>query len=522
MAKFPDLNSGRVYGPSHAHVVHVGSGNKHLYSVATVYHTDGEGNVTPHDTMHSSNKKGILSNIKRKYGSIPVSETMKESADIDSMDDISEDAGAYEQWDPKHPNFAKNYKKYKQNNPDGKLKDFVDHMKNKPTQLPEEYDIESMLEYIEQLESDLDEAVRITHTTRAKYDRNFGQKGTFQGDMERKHLAAAAKDRRSKTQGSGVSGFNSRLTGRSSTQDTGSVKAYKTEEYDIESMLEYIEELESALEESLGDDMIDKFKKSGNSKLSGAKVYDPKKVNKPGVAFKSGSSYKEPTDTRDSKSGKSYVESIESMLESVIAGDLVESKQSFADILGSKIAARLAEAKIAIAQGLFGIVESKDEDEDDEPKSKLSPEEQEKADDKAGAEFNSKHELGQLSAISSSEEGIPLKYPETVASGEPDKRSIRAATDRIKSGKSTSGVPTYKHANGEESKIDPKTAKGLHLLFTHPNGYKKDHKERLLKLIHSSKSGYQQAAKEIINDRQNPEKSKHKFTQSNTEDKART
>jgi hypothetical protein len=345
------------------------------------------------------------------------------------MTDIIEDAGAYEQWDPKHPNFVKNYKKYKQNNPDGKLKDFVDHMKNKPTQLPEEYDIESMLEYIEQLES--------------------------------------------------------------------------------------------ALEESLASQMGSELSDKLGAKIRSGK--QPTKVNsKPTAKFVAGASRKPSDDTCDSKSGKSYVESIESMLESVIAGDLVESKQSFVDILGSKIAARLAEAKIAIAQGLFGIVESKDEDEDDEPKSKLSPEEQEKADDKAGAEFNSKHELGQLSAISSSEEGIPLKYPETVASGEPDKRSIRAATDRIKSGKSTSGVPTYKHANGEESKIDPKTAKGLHLLFTHPNGYKKDHKERLLKLIHSSKSGYQQAAKEIISDRQNPEKSKHKFTQSNTEDKART
>ena len=27
------------------------------------------------------------------------------------MTDIIEDAGAYEQWDPKHPNFVKNYKK---------------------------------------------------------------------------------------------------------------------------------------------------------------------------------------------------------------------------------------------------------------------------------------------------------------------------------------------------------------------------------------------------------------------------
>jgi hypothetical protein len=37
--------------------------------------------------------------------------------------------GAYEKHDPKHPDFAKNYKKYKATNPQGQIGDFVAHMK---------------------------------------------------------------------------------------------------------------------------------------------------------------------------------------------------------------------------------------------------------------------------------------------------------------------------------------------------------------------------------------------------------
>jgi hypothetical protein len=38
-------------------------------------------------------------------------------------------SGAYEKHDPKHPDFVKNYKKYKATNPQGQLGDFVAHMK---------------------------------------------------------------------------------------------------------------------------------------------------------------------------------------------------------------------------------------------------------------------------------------------------------------------------------------------------------------------------------------------------------
>ena len=38
-------------------------------------------------------------------------------------------SGAYEKHDPKHPDFVKNYNKYKAGNPQAKLADFVAHMK---------------------------------------------------------------------------------------------------------------------------------------------------------------------------------------------------------------------------------------------------------------------------------------------------------------------------------------------------------------------------------------------------------
>lgn len=38
-------------------------------------------------------------------------------------------SGAYEKHDPKHPDFAKNYKKYKATNPQGQLSDFIADMK---------------------------------------------------------------------------------------------------------------------------------------------------------------------------------------------------------------------------------------------------------------------------------------------------------------------------------------------------------------------------------------------------------
>lgn len=51
--------------------------------------------------------------------------------------EIEEDCGAYETWDPKHPKFVANYKKYQKDNAgQGSIKDFIDKEKARPTRLP--------------------------------------------------------------------------------------------------------------------------------------------------------------------------------------------------------------------------------------------------------------------------------------------------------------------------------------------------------------------------------------------------
>jgi hypothetical protein len=59
-------------------------------------------------------------------------------------------------------------------------------------------------------------------------------------------------------------------------------------------------------------------------------------------------------------------ESIQGMIETILSGNLVESTQSFTDIISSKIAARLEESKIGVAQRVFGIQESHDDDDDND------------------------------------------------------------------------------------------------------------------------------------------------------------
>lgn len=56
-------------------------------------------------------------------------------------------------------------------------------------------------------------------------------------------------------------------------------------------------------------------------------------------------------------------DSIKTMIESILAGELTESTDQFSNILTDKIAVKLEEAKIAVAKSLFGIAESEEKDE---------------------------------------------------------------------------------------------------------------------------------------------------------------
>ena len=50
---------------------------------------------------------------------------------IVSVSEGYDSSGAYEKWDPKHPSFVKNYKKFKAKKPDGSLEDYINHLKGK-------------------------------------------------------------------------------------------------------------------------------------------------------------------------------------------------------------------------------------------------------------------------------------------------------------------------------------------------------------------------------------------------------
>jgi hypothetical protein len=168
---------------------------------------------------------------------------------------------------------------------------------------------------------------------------------------------------------------------------------------------------------------------------------------------------------------------LKEMLKQIAEGRLVESKESFVSIIGEKLQTKLNEAKVEIAKSLMNEKKEKEDDEEDESSEEESD------------ESFAKHPLNQLQKIASAEEGIPLKYPETTASGEPDKRSIRAATDRIKSGKSTSGIPMFKHKDGSETKVSPEDAKHL-VNVLQGSAIKPETKQKAFDALHGSKEGF--------------------------------
>jgi hypothetical protein len=59
-------------------------------------------------------------------------------------------------------------------------------------------------------------------------------------------------------------------------------------------------------------------------------------------------------------------ESIRDMIGTILSGNLVESSQSFSDIISAKIAVKLEESKIGVAKRVFGLQESHDDDNDDD------------------------------------------------------------------------------------------------------------------------------------------------------------
>ena len=212
-------------------------------------------------------------------------------------------------------------------------------------------------------------------------------------------------------------------------------------------------------------------------------------------------------------------ESIQNMIENIISGNLVESSQSFTNIIAAKIAVRLDESKINVAKGVFGLQESHDEDNKES-----------EVDDTA---FSNNNTIGQIKRIVSSHEN---KLKEDEKENPNDKRVQAGLAARAAKGEITDhdSLITFQHSNGQQTKMPHSLANFLQTKLVglgvdhkgtqlNPTKHVKDsnteyqynnkngNRERLEKLIHSSPHGLKQAFDEMKHDAQNPKTSHHKF-----------
>jgi hypothetical protein len=238
-------------------------------------------------------------------------------------------------------------------------------------------------------------------------------------------------------------------------------------------------------------------------------------------------------------------ESIQSMIETILSGNLVESTQSFSDIIASKIAYRLEESKVNVAQRVFGIQESHDDDDDNDHDdysktiSKMKkPKEDDDYKDEKHAEvddtaFSNNNTVGQIKRIVSSHEN---KLKEDEKENPNDKRVQAGLAARAAKGETTDhdSLITFQHSNGQQTKMPHSLANFLQTKLVglgvdhkgtqlNPTKHVKDsnteyqynnkhgNRERLEKLIHSSPHGLKQAFDEMKHDAQNPKTSHHKF-----------
>lgn len=193
---------------------------------------------------------------------------------------------------------------------------------------------------------------------------------------------------------------------------------------------------------------------------------------------------------------------LKSLLESVLSGDLVESKQSFASLLADKIAVKLAEAKITVAQNFF---ESKADDlwksaEDEHEKKNTLNKGVEKSDE-VGEDEEKNNAVRQIKAIHD-EHHNPLKAwdptkhrDENEAENPNDKRVQGGAAARAAKGENTKAneLISYNHADGSKSVVNKDDSNVLFHTLSGAAGakatIKKDTREKLLSLIHKNPEG---------------------------------
>jgi len=91
---------------------------------------EGEADPKPVTTGHFADKKSQ----PKPYPALKNTRTGKVRPHPNDPDqgvtEGSDDSGAYDKWDPKHPDFVKNYRKFQASNPGATLKDFVARMKS--------------------------------------------------------------------------------------------------------------------------------------------------------------------------------------------------------------------------------------------------------------------------------------------------------------------------------------------------------------------------------------------------------
>ena len=80
------------------------------------------------NTLYSDIHDRVTAHIEAKKKEI-AGGIFGQNEEVENVEEGYDSSGAYEKHDPKHPDFAKNYKKYKADNPQGQLGDFVAHMK---------------------------------------------------------------------------------------------------------------------------------------------------------------------------------------------------------------------------------------------------------------------------------------------------------------------------------------------------------------------------------------------------------
>ena len=135
------------------------------------------------DSMRVSVAQGM-------FGSTSV---VEESVELDEDRDAYDSRDAYDLHDPKHPDFVKNHTAWKKKNPEGKLADFVAHMKTKRFNVNEE--IEELDEKSQQARQNKTQKNMMDASRGAKWKLQNKMTGDDVRDWDGKHPTSQAQNK---------------------------------------------------------------------------------------------------------------------------------------------------------------------------------------------------------------------------------------------------------------------------------------------------------------------------------------